>query len=107
MTSLGKAIITCGISIFTLGTLTWIVTGDWHWFAGGGTLFVSSLGAAIVLSAETKQTGNGHLPRTIVHDGYREPETKRDLRAVHDDWTPPPTPPPDVEDTDPFFKKTT
>jgi hypothetical protein len=108
MTTLGKYVIVGGILVFTAGTITWILTGDWHWFAGGATLFLASVLTSAVLSAETKTTTNGHHRRqqpTQTFDPERtDPQTKPQLR-IADDWQQPNSPPPDEEreGNDPFY----
>lgn len=69
MTPLSRTLITAGVSIFTLGTLMWIFTRDWEWFAGGAAIFFGTLLAGGILSVEVKHPP--HSPQT-----YKDPSTK-------------------------------
>ena len=69
MTSAARLTILLGISLFTAGTIIWILTGDWHWFAGGGAIFLGTIISGGVLSVEVK-----HPQRPIQPEVYREPE---------------------------------
>ena len=111
MTTLGKWVIIGGILIFTFGTLLWIVKEDWHWFAGGGTLFLASVLTSAVLSAETKQSpsrnGGGvqYRPQPqekqkLEYDPERTDPQTQTLPRIQDDWQQPSHPPPDQEDKD-------
>ena len=86
MTLLGKVVITCGIVIFTVGSLLWIIKEDWHWFAAGGAIFVGSAFTALILSVETKNVSSPQPPTLY---------NTNPLHTTQDDWQPPSTPPPD------------
>ena len=112
MTSLGKSIILGGILILVVGTLMWIVKADWHWFAGGLTIFFGSILAAAVLSAETKTTrnGNGHPYNPMARPIHSTEDLIRAVEPtqIEDDWEQPHYPPPDQEnDDDPFYRPST
>jgi hypothetical protein len=121
MTTLGKATVITGISIFTLSTLAWIIQGNWQWFAGGGAIFLGTLLTGAVISAETKPSPNRtpspvplkpselqppfpsdpdpDKPYTYTYSATDRPPNTADTLP---DWVPPPTPPPD--DPDPFSR---
>ena len=92
MTSLAKALITIGITIWTLGTILWILSSNWQWFAGGLSLFIGSLLAGAVLSVETKDKH----PITT-NNNNDSPHQQRE-------WQRPDSPPPTLTDHnhDPF-----
>ena len=54
MTSLARATIICGVLLFTAGTIAWILTGNWQWFAGGTAIFIGTILAGAILSVEVK-----------------------------------------------------
>jgi hypothetical protein len=106
MTQLGKSIITIGIGIFTATTLLWIITADWHWFAGGGAVFLGAALTATIISVETKDTTPKHSQWRATSPSPPENRTADDLQPTKemDKWEPPSTPPPDEEDGDAFFR---
>ena len=100
MTLLGKIIVSLGIGIFTASTLAWISSGDWHWFAGGGAIFLASLATSAVVSTETKPSSSSSYSTTAQlpqPPPYPYP-------SADESWSPPPTPPPDESDPDPFSR---
>jgi len=87
MTTLGKSVVISGLIVFTTGTLAWIITHSWEWFAGGLSLFVSSIIASAVLSVETKQTNNHHHQNTrYTPNELTEPSHEE---VDYDDTSPP------------------
>ena len=66
MTPIARIIIVSAIILFTLGTVAWILTGNWQWFAGGGAILFGSFLAGGILSVDVK-----HPQRT--QDTYQEP----------------------------------
>lgn len=95
MTPLGKAVIISGILIFTASTLAWIITGDWQWFAGGGSIFFSSLLASAVLSAETKRPASRDSNTTYIQGELKEkkePPTPTKAWTEDDPWSSPSSP---------------
>jgi hypothetical protein len=104
VTTLGKAIITTGIAIFTLSCLAWIVTQNWQWFAGGAAIFFGSVLTSAVVSVETKNQ-NSRIPNFPTnHSPSHSPSTRNE---DDDDWQRPSTPPPNTTPTttpprDPF-----
>jgi len=69
MTPIARTVIISGLVLFTAGTLLWITTGTWQWFAGGGSIFLCSIIAGGVLSTEVKH------PQRPQRETYREPST--------------------------------
>lgn len=111
MTQLGKAIITIGIGIFTATTLLWIITADWHWFAGGGAIFLGATLTATVISVETKgntkqsQWRSPSPPENVVADDLPPIKNGGETKEM-DKWEPPSSPPPDEQEGDAFFRPT-
>jgi hypothetical protein len=95
MTSLGKTIITAGILLFTLGSIAWILTQNWQWFAAGLSVFIGSVLTGAILSVETKQTTTRNSNTLYTNNELREPPYNNE----NDSWRQPSTPPPDH---DPF-----
>ena len=90
MTPLARTIITIGIILFTAGAISWILSGNWQWFAGGLAVFIGSLLAGGVLSVETKQT---RTPPPPIPQQHHHSSTNTDL-IDSDPWVRPDSPPP-------------
>lgn len=97
MTPLSRTIVTSGIVILTIGSIAWILTTNWQWFAAGLSIFFGSLLAGAVLSVE---------PKTPIKNNHTVYPQDNSPQHHPDDWQRPSEPPPTSnphQSDDPFF----
>lgn len=82
MTRTARVVVLAGTTLFTAGTISWILTGNWQWFAGGIAILLGTIIAGGILSVEVKQSRND-LDRNY------QPPPPPPVNKEDDDWGPP------------------